>query len=107
MPFLMLVSPSQHGPDNRLSCVQEVLGRYAAPILADYVATAGLSAQAQVGLRQGTETLQDSSLGSSAADALRQGACALYGICSASQVSLVFLCYDPGVALFGSSYSGL
>ncbi|KAK9851530.1 hypothetical protein WJX84_006942 [Apatococcus fuscideae] len=66
---------------------QEVLGRYAAPILADYVATAGLSAQA--GLRQGTETLQDSSLGSSAADALRQGACALYGICSASQVQHV------------------
>lgn len=66
--------------------VQEVLGRYALPVLADYLATAGQAAQAQGSLAIRGSPGADCSLGNAAADPLRSAACALYGVCSPSQV---------------------
>ena len=66
---------------------QDVLGRFALPILADYVATAGLSAQAQVSRSTGADYGHDISLSSRTAAPLRQSACALYGVCKPSQVT--------------------
>ncbi|KAK9826272.1 hypothetical protein WJX74_005055 [Apatococcus lobatus] len=65
---------------------KEVLGRYALPVLADYVATAGLAAQAQVRFTKQGSLGVDCSLGNAVAVPLRSAACALYGVCSASQV---------------------
>ena len=67
---------------------QEVLGRYALPVLADYVAISGLAAQAQVGFIDRASMGIDCSLGNAVAAPLRSAACVLYGVCSASQVGL-------------------
>ncbi len=80
--------------------LQELLGRYALPVLADYVATTGLSSQARASREIKSDLGDDNSLASRTAAPLRQAACALYGVCSPSQVpNLTF----PGRPIASSS----
>ena len=82
--------------------MQEILGAYCAHILADYLLLVAVPTQVRDagGATAASETA-GSFLPQKAWDELRQGACALYGACSPSEVrqAIFKIIWDGGIAL--------